>query len=63
MGLPQLKRTRRARPENPWGGEHVDGTTLEPESFLTSRINRLARELNKPIDRAYVVAFGISMLD
>jgi DNA-binding MarR family transcriptional regulator len=63
MGLPELKRPRRARPENPWGGERVDGTTLELESFLTARVNRLARELNKPTDRAYVVEFGISMLE
>jgi DNA-binding MarR family transcriptional regulator len=63
MGLPELKRTRRARPENPWGGERVDGTTLELESFLTARINRLARVLNKPTDRSYVVDFGLSMLE
>jgi DNA-binding MarR family transcriptional regulator len=63
MGLPELKRIRRSRLDNPWVGERVDGTTLELESFLTARINRLARLLNKPTDRAYVVQFGISMLE
>jgi DNA-binding MarR family transcriptional regulator len=55
--------THEARAENPWGGERVDGATLELESFLTARINRLARVLNKPTDRACVVEFGIAMLE
>lgn len=63
MGLSELKRTRRPRPGNPWDGDHVDATKLELQSFLAARVNRLARLLNKPTDRAYFVDFGISMLE
>jgi DNA-binding MarR family transcriptional regulator len=61
MGLPELKRTRRPRTENPWGGERIDASSLELESFLAARINRLARLLNKPTDRDYVLDSGLSM--
>jgi DNA-binding MarR family transcriptional regulator len=63
MGLPDLKRNRRPSPENPWGGERVDASSLEMASFLAARVNRLARLLNKPTNRAYLVDFGISMLE
>jgi DNA-binding MarR family transcriptional regulator len=63
MGLPELKRTRRSRSENPWAGERVESSNLQLESFLTAKVNRLARLLNKPTDRTYFVDFGISMLE
>ena len=63
MGLPELKRIRRTRPDNPWSGRCVDGSSLELEFFLATRVNQLARLLNKPTNRAYVVDFGISMLE
>ena len=63
MGLPELKLMRNVRPDNPWSGDRVDGSSLELESFLTARVNQLARLLNKPTNRAYVADLGISMLE
>jgi DNA-binding MarR family transcriptional regulator len=63
MGLPELKRIKRSRSDNPWSGERVDGADLELDTFLAARVNRLARLLNKPTYRAYVVDFGISVLE
>jgi DNA-binding MarR family transcriptional regulator len=67
MDLPELKRPGQpssGNPSaNPWGGERVDGSDLELASFLTARVNRLARLLNKPTDRTYLVEFGVSMLE
>ncbi len=63
MGLPELRRIKRSRLENPWSGERVDSGNLELDTFLAARVNRLARLLNKPTYRAYVVDFGISVLE
>jgi DNA-binding MarR family transcriptional regulator len=63
MGLPELRRIKRSRSENPWSGERVEGANLELDTFLAARVNRLARLLNKPTYRAYVVDFGISVLE
>jgi DNA-binding MarR family transcriptional regulator len=63
MGLPELRRIKRSRSDNPWSGERVDGANLELDTFLAARVNRLARLLNKPTYRAYVVDFGISVLE